>query len=132
MTLWTLSREFCLLSKVLNPKRSLFCSHAKVILLAHVVAPLTPCVTDGVRLSSIIFSSVNEVFHLIRCLLIYSLQGMFSADMRLSFLSWWNSYNKPANTALGELDYDPFAFDVGCLGVLFWNRFGVSLHSSAV
>jgi hypothetical protein len=36
------------------------------------------------------------------------------------------------------LDYDPFAFDVGCLGVLFWNRFGVRfpfmpvwfLHSS--
>jgi len=30
---------------------------------------------------------------------------------------------------VGELDYDPFAFDVGCLGILFWDKFGVSLYS---
>jgi hypothetical protein len=26
--------------------------------------------------------------------------------------------NQPHDTAQGELDYDPFAFDVGCLGIL--------------
>src|SRR5882762_6235185 len=82
--------------------------------------------------------------HLVYALLDFDISIQFPpnstpADMRLpSSLSWWGSYNQPADTAQGELDYDPFAFDVGCLGVLFWNRFGVRfpfmpvwfLHSS--
>lgn len=40
--------------RLFNPPPSLFCSHAKIFLLAHVVAPLIPCVTDGVMLSIIL------------------------------------------------------------------------------
>jgi hypothetical protein len=32
--------------------------------------------------------------------------------------SWCGPYAQPADTEQGELDYDPFVFDVGCLGVL--------------
>lgn len=73
--------------------------------------------------------------HLIYALLDFDISIQFplnstAADMRLpSSLSRWGSYNQPSDTAQGELDYDPFAFDVGCLGVLFWDRFGVSQYS---
>jgi len=76
--------------------------------------------------------------HLVYALLDFDISIRFPpnstpADMRLpSSLSWWGSYDQPADTAQGELDYDPFAFDVGCLGVLFWDRFGASSFFSAV
>jgi hypothetical protein len=35
--------------------------------------------------------------------------------------------NRPYDTAQGEFDYDPFAWDVGCLGIQLRNRFQVSL-----
>lgn len=34
---------------------------------------------------------------------------------------------KPYDTSQGEPDYDPFAFDIGCLGIFFWDVFFVSL-----
>ncbi|KAF8481430.1 kinase-like domain-containing protein [Gautieria morchelliformis] len=40
-----------------------------------------------------------------------------------SNLSWDGAYDQPHDTKQGELDYDPFAFDVGCLGVLFCRQF---------
>ncbi|KAF8503080.1 kinase-like domain-containing protein [Gautieria morchelliformis] len=40
-----------------------------------------------------------------------------------SNLSWDGAYDQPHDTKQGELDYDPFAFDVGCLGILFCERF---------
>lgn len=36
--------------------------------------------------------------------------------------------NQPRDTAQGELDYDPFAFDVGCLGIIFCRTFKVYTH----
>jgi serine/threonine protein kinase len=95
------------------------------------------CAAAQIR-SNTMRGPLRSAGHLVYALLDFDISIQFPpnstpADMRLpSFLSWWGSYNKPADTALGELDYDPFAFDVGCLGVLFWNRFGVSWHSSTV
>ncbi|KAF8526764.1 hypothetical protein JB92DRAFT_1071880 [Gautieria morchelliformis] len=40
-----------------------------------------------------------------------------------SHLSWIGGQSQPHDTRQGELDYDPFAFDVGCLGVLFCECF---------
>jgi hypothetical protein len=40
-------------------------------------------------------------------------------------LSWWGTFSPLHDTAQGELDYDPFAFDVGVLGVLFCHNFQV-------
>lgn len=34
---------------------------------------------------------------------------------------------KPYDTSQGEPDYDPFVFDIGCLGIVFWELFAVSL-----
>ncbi|KIM35890.1 hypothetical protein M413DRAFT_449518 [Hebeloma cylindrosporum] len=34
-------------------------------------------------------------------------------------MSWWGSGFSPHDTRQGEFDYDPFAFDVGMLGVVF-------------
>ena len=42
-----------------------------------------------------------------------------------SNLSFDGGLNQPHDTRQGELDYDPFAFDVGCLGVLFCEEFQV-------
>ena len=39
--------------------------------------------------------------------------------------SWSGGQNQPLDTCQGELDYDPFIFDVGCLGVLFCDKFQV-------
>ena len=39
--------------------------------------------------------------------------------------SWYGGQNQPLDTRQGELDYDPFVFDVGCLGVLFCDNFQV-------
>ena len=48
------------------------------------------------------------------------------AELRLPYnMSWHGGSNQPKDTAQGELDYDPFAFDVGCLGVLFCDAFQV-------
>ena len=50
------------------------------------------------------------------------------AERRLpSHLSWDGGSNQPHDTTQGELDYDPFAFDVSCLGVLFCDQFQVCL-----
>ncbi|KAJ3506405.1 hypothetical protein NLJ89_g6885 [Agrocybe chaxingu] len=39
------------------------------------------------------------------------------SDFRLPYrMSWDGSYNQPFDTAQGEFDYDPFAFDVGTMG----------------
>ncbi|KAG6871583.1 hypothetical protein C0995_002882, partial [Termitomyces sp. Mi166 len=55
---------------------------------------------------------------------------MFSPSMSLdecrlpshvSFNTLW--YQVPADTSQGEFDFNPFAFDVGMLGVLFCNEF---------
>ncbi|KAF8526725.1 kinase-like domain-containing protein, partial [Gautieria morchelliformis] len=40
-----------------------------------------------------------------------------------SHLSWIGGQSQPHDTRQGELDNDPFAFDVGCLGVLFCRCF---------
>lgn len=40
--------------------------------------------------------------------------------------------NQPLDTRQGELDYDPFVFDVGCLGVLFSDEFHVWFARSTV
>ena len=42
-----------------------------------------------------------------------------------SKLSWSGGYDQPNDTSQGELDYDPFAYDVGHLGVLFCHEFQV-------
>lgn len=42
-----------------------------------------------------------------------------------SHLSWIGGISPPDDTSQGELDYDPFAFDVGCLGVLITMVFKV-------
>lgn len=34
---------------------------------------------------------------------------------------------KPYETSQGEPEYDPFIFDIGCLGIFFWNYFCVGL-----
>jgi hypothetical protein len=53
-------------------------------------------------------------------------QSSTPAERRLPpEFSWCGPYARPADTDQGELDYDPFAFDVGCLGVLFWDNFKV-------
>ncbi len=36
------------------------------------------------------------------------------------------SLNAPPDLDQGEYDYDPFAFDVGCLGIMFHDFFRVS------
>jgi len=49
-----------------------------------------------------------------------------TVERRLPYnLSWDGTMNQPHDTSQGELDYDPFAFDVGCLGVLFCQKFQV-------
>ena len=47
-----------------------------------------------------------------------------------SNLSFDGAPNQPHDTRQGELDYDPFAFDVGCLGVLFCEEFQVCFFFS--
>ena len=42
------------------------------------------------------------------------------AEYRLrSVFSWEGGYHQPYDTSQGELDYDPFAFDVACMGRFF-------------
>ena len=41
-------------------------------------------------------------------------------------------YDQPNDTSQGELNYDPFAYDVGCLGVLFCHEFQVCLLCGAL
>ncbi|KAF8507407.1 hypothetical protein JB92DRAFT_2960892 [Gautieria morchelliformis] len=38
-------------------------------------------------------------------------------------MSWIGGQDQPYNTRQGEPNYDPFAFDVGCLDVLFCKHF---------
>lgn len=40
--------------------------------------------------------------------------------------SFQGSGNQPFDTSQGEYDYDPFAYDVGTLGVVFCQRYQVS------
>ncbi|KAJ3505858.1 hypothetical protein NLJ89_g7192 [Agrocybe chaxingu] len=48
------------------------------------------------------------------------------SEFRLPYdMSWCGSYNQPFDTAQGEFDYDPFAFDVGTMGREFCNWFQV-------
>ncbi|KAF8511773.1 hypothetical protein JB92DRAFT_2932229, partial [Gautieria morchelliformis] len=44
-------------------------------------------------------------------------------------MSWIGGQDQPYDTRQGELDYGPFAFDVGCLGVLFCKHFQVHFLS---
>jgi len=44
-----------------------------------------------------------------------------------SNLAWDGGYNQLHDTWKGEVDYDPFAYDVGCLGILFCDEFQVRL-----
>jgi hypothetical protein len=39
--------------------------------------------------------------------------------------------NRPYDTAQGEFDYDPFAWDVACFGIQLRNRFQVRCHLHA-
>jgi hypothetical protein len=48
-----------------------------------------------------------------------------------SRMSWIGGQSQPHDTRQGELDYDPFAFDVGCLGVLFCRDFQVRFPFAA-
>ncbi|KAF8481432.1 kinase-like domain-containing protein [Gautieria morchelliformis] len=67
--------------------------------------------------------------HLVYAIIDFDISIMFPPtatreECRLpSNLSWDGAYDQPHDTKQGELDYDPFAFDVGCLGVLFCKRF---------
>ncbi|CAA7268460.1 unnamed protein product [Cyclocybe aegerita] len=46
------------------------------------------------------------------------------SEFRLPYdMSWYGSYNQPFDTAQGEFDYDPFAFDVGTMGREFCDWF---------
>jgi hypothetical protein len=71
--------------------------------------------------------------HLIYAICDFDIAIMFPstttpAERRLpSNLSWDGGFNQPHDTKQGELDYDPFVFDVGCLGVLFCREFQVCL-----
>jgi len=50
-------------------------------------------------------------------------------EYRLPYrMSWWGSGNQPRDTAQGEFDYDPFAFDVGMLGSEFCQEFQVEIR----
>jgi hypothetical protein len=62
----------------------------------------------------------------------YNLSVVFPADtsprerrlpFEMSFIGL--AMNRPYDTAQGEFDYDPFAWDVGCLGIQLRNRFQV-------
>ncbi|KAG6808881.1 hypothetical protein H0H92_002482 [Tricholoma furcatifolium] len=46
-------------------------------------------------------------------------------ECRLSYHRTWKTYEsqRPSDTLQGEIDFDPFAFDVGILGVLFCHEF---------
>lgn len=49
-------------------------------------------------------------------------------EYRLPYhMSWWGSFNQPMDTAQGEFDYDPFAFDVGMLGSEFCQVYQVTI-----
>ena len=42
--------------------------------------------------------------------------------------SYYGTFLRPADTAQGEYCYNPFAFDVASLGILFCNRFQVRIN----
>lgn len=73
----------------------------------------------------------EEPHHVKYALFDFDISVMFSPTLppvkrRLSSnLSFQGTFNRPHDTMQGELDYDPFAFDVGCLGVMFCNMFHV-------
>lgn len=59
------------------------------------------------------------------CLCDFNISIMFpesstSAERRLpaDLSAWGAPWNAPADTLQGEFDYDPFAYDVGCLGTM--------------
>jgi hypothetical protein len=60
--------------------------------------------------------------------------GTSSRERRLPFEMSFNglAVDRPFDTAQGEFDYDPFAWDVACLGIQLRNRFQVCsyLHTS--
>lgn len=43
--------------------------------------------------------------------------------------SWYGAYDQPPDVLQGEYDYNPFALDVGTLGILLCELFQVSLIS---
>ncbi|CAA7268457.1 unnamed protein product [Cyclocybe aegerita] len=62
--------------------------------------------------------------HLLYALFDFDISIIVPADIkreeyRLPYtMSWWG-WTRPYDTAQGEFDYDPFSFDVGCLGRVF-------------
>jgi hypothetical protein len=55
------------------------------------------------------------------------------AERRLpSEFSWEGGYHQPYDTSQGELDYDPFAFDVACMGNFFREYLQVCLQTHCV
>ena len=69
--------------------------------------------------------------HLVYAIIDFDISIIFPPDAtreecRLpSNMSFDGGLNQPHDTRQGELDYDPFAFDVGCLGVLLCGEFQV-------
>jgi hypothetical protein len=59
--------------------------------------------------------------------------GTSSRERRLPFEMSFNGlvFDRPYDTAQGEFDYDPFAWDVACLGIQLRDRFQVCSHSQA-
>ncbi len=52
-------------------------------------------------------------------------------DFRIpSYLSSWGIDDRPYGVLEGEVDFNPFLYDVGCLGILFCEEFQVRLHQS--
>ena len=76
--------------------------------------------------------------HLVYAITDFDLSIMFPntaarEECRLpSKLSWAGGGDQPNDTSQGELDYDPFAYDVGCLGVLFCHEFQVRFVRDAL
>jgi hypothetical protein len=55
------------------------------------------------------------------------------AERRLpSKFSWHGGYHQPYDTSQGELDYDPFAIDVACMGNFFREDLQVCLQTHCV
>jgi hypothetical protein len=59
--------------------------------------------------------------------------GTLPHERRLPFENSFTGLvmGRPNDTAQGEFDYDPFAWDVACLGIQLRNRFQVCCHLRA-
>lgn len=55
--------------------------------------------------------------------MIFPLTGTRDKCRIPTYLSWDGTGNQPDDTRQGKLDYNPFVFDVGCLGTPFCEEF---------